>query len=45
VRIGKHTDALIEPLVINTQGKTNCKQFNTDDWGGYERVLPAEIEH
>ena len=31
--------------MINTEGKTNCKQFNTDDWGGYERVLPPEIAH
>ena len=43
--VGKHTDALIEQLVINTEGKTNCKRFNSDDWGGYERVLPPEISH
>jgi len=43
--VGKHTDAFIEQLVINTEGKTECKQFNTDDWGGYERVLPLEIQH
>jgi len=43
--VGKHTDALIQQLVINTEGKTACKQFNTDDWGGYERVLPPEIGH
>ncbi len=41
----KHTDALIEQLVNNTEGKTDCKQFNSDDWGGYERVLPPEIKH
>jgi IS1 family transposase len=44
-RVGKHTDALIEQLVTNTEGKTDCKQFNSDDWGGYERVLPPEIQH
>ena len=44
-RVGKHTDALIEQLVNNTEGKTDCKQFNSDDWGGYERVLPPEIKH
>ncbi len=44
-RVGKHTDELIDQLVTNTEGKTNCKQFNSDDWGGYERVLPAEIQH
>lgn len=43
--VGKHTDEFIEQLVVNTEGKTDCKQFNTDDWGGYERVLPSEIEH
>jgi IS1 family transposase len=43
--VGKHTDAFIEQLVINTEGKTACKQFNTDDWGGYERVLPTEVQH
>ena len=44
-RVGKHTDELIEELVVNTEGKTNCKRFNSDDWGGYERVLPPEIQH
>lgn len=44
-RVGKHTDALIEALVVSTEGKTNCKQWNSDDWGGYERVLPPEILH
>lgn len=44
-RVGKHTDALIEQLLNNTEGKTDCKQFNSDDWGGYERVLPPEIKH
>lgn len=43
--VGKHTDELIGQLVINTEGKTQCKQFNTDEWGGYERVLQPEIEH
>jgi hypothetical protein len=45
VRVGKHTDALMEQLVNNTEGKTDCKQVNSDDWGGYERVLPPEIKH
>lgn len=45
VRVGKHTDELIEEVVITTEGKTDCKQWNSDNWGGYERVLPAEIEH
>lgn len=32
-------------LVMNAEGKTECKQFNTDSWGGYERVLPSQIQH
>ncbi len=44
-RVGKHTDELIEQLVTSTEGKTDCKRFNSDDWGGYERVLPPEIRH
>jgi insertion element IS1 protein InsB len=44
-RIGKHTDALLEELIVSTEGKTDCRNWNTDDWGGYERVLPPEIEH
>ena len=44
-RVGKHTDKLLEELVVSTEGKTNCQQWNSDDWGGYARVLPPEIEH
>ena len=44
-RVGKHTDALIDQLVVNTEGKTSCKQWNSDNWGGYERVLPLEVQH
>lgn len=32
-------------LVVTTEGKTSCKRFSSDDWGGYERVLPPEICH
>ena len=42
-RVGKHTDELIEELVVSSEGKTDCKQWNSDDWGGYERVLAPEI--
>ena len=42
-RVGKHTDALIKGLVVSSEGKTACKRFNSDDWGGYQRVLPPEI--
>jgi IS1 family transposase len=44
-RVGKHTDALIEELVVSSEGKTTCKRWNSDGWGGYERVLPQEILH
>ncbi|NEP08638.1 MAG: hypothetical protein F6K34_30120, partial [Okeania sp. SIO4D6] len=36
-RVGKHTDQFIEELIVNTEGKTNCRQWHTDDWGGDER--------
>ena len=29
-RVGKHTDELIEELVITSEGKTACKRFNFD---------------
>ena len=44
-RVGKHTDTLIEELITSTQGKTAFKDWSTDDWVGYERLLPPEIEH
>lgn len=44
-RVGKHTDSLLNELVTSTEGKTDCKDWNSDDWGGYERVLPWEIDH
>jgi insertion element IS1 protein InsB len=44
-RVGKHTDQFIEELIVNTEGKTGCKKWHTDDWGGYERVLSTEVTH
>ncbi len=44
-RVGKHTDELIEQLVVSSEGKTASKRFNSDDWGGEERVLPPEMLH
>ncbi|QUY44796.1 hypothetical protein I1H34_12330 [Acaryochloris marina S15] len=38
-RVGKHTDSLLNELVTSTEGKTDCKDWNSDDWGGYERGL------
>ncbi len=43
--VGKHTDRVLEELILNTEGKTDCKCWNTDDWGGYEIVLGEEYEH
>lgn len=44
-RVGKHTDQLIEELIINTEIKTDCPNWCTDGWGGYERVLSSEVNH
>ena len=45
-RVDKHTDKLAIELVASTEGKTNCKEWHTDGWGGYERVLRNdEVEH
>ena len=44
-RAGKHTDEFIDQLVVNTEGKTDCQQWRTDGWGGYERVLGSEVSH
>jgi IS1 family transposase len=44
-RVGKHTDSLAQELATSTEGKTNCKEWDTDGWGGYERVLPNEVDH
>ncbi len=44
-RVGKRTDALLEELLVSTEGKTDCDIWNTDGWRGYERVLPETIHH
>jgi insertion element IS1 protein InsB len=44
-RVGKHTDEFISQLIVNTEGKTDCHQWYTDSWGGYERVLEREVNH
>ena len=43
--VGKHTDEFTSQLVVNTEGKTDCRQWDTDGWGGYERVLDSEVKH
>ena len=45
-RVGRHTDELAAELLVSTQGKTDCTEWHTDGWGGYERVLPNdEVDH
>lgn len=44
-RVGKHTNQLAIELVVSTEGKTECKDWGTDGWQGYERVLPNEVDH
>ncbi|MDV2997185.1 MAG: hypothetical protein N4J56_006890 [Chroococcidiopsis sp. SAG 2025] len=44
-RVGKHSDRLAIELVASTEGKTDCKEWGTDGWSGYERVLPTEVDH
>jgi insertion element IS1 protein InsB len=29
-RVGKHTDSLAQELITSTEGKTNCKEWDTD---------------
>ncbi len=43
--MGKHTDSFLNELVLSTEGKTDSLHWNTDNWGGYERVLGAEMDH
>lgn len=45
MRVGKYTDKFLAELVANTEGKTDCQRWHTDDWGGYERILPPEVTH
>jgi insertion element IS1 protein InsB len=44
-RVGKHTDTLLNELLVSNQGKTDCLVWKTDEWGGYDRILPEEVEH
>ncbi|OWY63407.1 hypothetical protein B7486_53305 [cyanobacterium TDX16] len=42
----KRTGRGFSRLRLNTQGKTDCTEWHTDGWGGYERVLrDLESEH
>jgi insertion element IS1 protein InsB len=45
MRVGKHTDDFLLELLVTTEGKTDCQVWYTDDWGGYERILPPEVIH
>ena len=42
--MGKYTDELAQELMTSTEGKTDCKEWHTDGWGGYQRVLD-EVDH
>lgn len=44
-RVGEHTDSLLDELMSSTEGKTDCKNWNSDDWEGDERILTPEISH
>jgi insertion element IS1 protein InsB len=44
-RVGKHTDSLVIELVASTEGKTECKEWGTDGWSGYGRVLSSDVDH
>lgn len=44
-RVGKHTDSLAQELVVSTEGKTDCQEWDTDGWKGYQRVLPETVDH
>jgi len=44
-RVAKHADELPIGLVTSTEGRTDCQHWDTDGWGGYERVLPPEVQH
>lgn len=44
-RVGLHTDKLAIELVASTEGRTDCKEWHTDGWDGYERALSDEIDH
>ena len=44
-RVGKRIDRLLDELVTSTEGQTNCQQWDTDGWSGYQRVFPPEVQH
>lgn len=38
-------DELAEALTVNTEGKTICHRWQTDDWQGYGRELSDAVIH
>lgn len=42
-RVGKHTNSLLDELMSSTEDETDCKHWNSDDWGGHKRILTSEI--
>lgn len=45
VALGNIPTPRAKELVVSTEGKTDCKEWGTDGWLGYERVLPSEVDH
>lgn len=41
--VGKHTDKFIGKLIVNTEGKTDCKQWHTDGGDGSERMYKINL--
>lgn len=46
-RVGKHTDSKGAGVSrqYRRQDQTDCQEWDTDDWEGYQRVLPEEVDH
>ena len=36
---------MLKALFHNTEGKTSCINWSSDNWAGYERVLPRDVNH
>ncbi len=45
VALGNIPTPSAKELVASTEGKIDCKEWGTDGWLGYERVLPSEVDH
>ena len=36
---------MLKALFHNTEGKPSCTNWSSDNWAGYERVLPRDVNH